>query len=494
MNIVLIGAGSAQFGVGTLNDIYQSKVLAGSTITLLDINQHALEVVFQAAEAYRKEHNLAYTLKATTNRKEALQGADAIIISIEVGDRFALWDQDWKIPMQYGIRQVYGENGGAGGTFHALRIIPPILEICKDVATICPDAHIFNYSNPMTAICTTVKRVYPNLKFVGLCHEIASLERYLPAILDTPFENLELEAAGLNHFSMLLTAQYKGADSTDSANSTSSAGSDSAGSTNSTSSAGSGKAGSIQPGTDAYPDILAKAPPFFEKEPGFTDMLLYNKQHQYDHVEGSIARFGEVVKESKIPWADRTLFKELLETYKLMPITTDSHMGEYISWAWDSSDHRGIEDFYQLYREGLSKLEPKFGEPIHERIVPILEGIAENAGFTEAAVNVLNREPGAPESTKAIADLPDWIAVEVPATVTAEGLTAKQVTIPKGFCALLRNYTGAYDLIAEAIIHKDKELVRQSLLANPVVHSSKGLDKLINQMIDLQSPWLDYLA
>ena len=52
---------------------------------------------------------------ATTDREEAFQGADYLIISIEVGDRFELWEQDWRIPQQYGVQQVYGENGGPGG-------------------------------------------------------------------------------------------------------------------------------------------------------------------------------------------------------------------------------------------------------------------------------------------------------------------------------------------------------------------------------------------
>ncbi len=453
--IVLIGAGSAQFGVGTLNDIYQSKVLAGFTITLLDINQEALDVVFGAGKQYIQEQKLNFTLTATTNRKEALQGADFVISSIEVGDRFELWDLDWKIPMQYGIKQVYGENGGAGGAFHALRIVPVILDICKDIAEICPNAYVFNYSNPMTAICTTVKRVYPELNFIGMCHEIASLERYLPTILDTPFEELELQAAGLNHFSMLLQAKYK------------------------------------KDGTNAYPDILKKAPAFFEKEPGFTDLALYMKEHNHQHIEGAFDRFSELITQSKYPWADRTLFKELLETYQLMPITSDSHMGEYLSWAWNSSDHRGIEDFYQVYRKSLSSINPTFGEPTHERVVPIIEGMLENQGFIEGAVNVLNKEPHASE--KAIEDLPDWISVEIPAKVTSQGLVGQVVNIPKGFCSLLRNYVGVYDLIAEAIIHKDKQLVIQSLLANPVVHSSRGLHAMVDHMIDLQSPWLDYL-
>lgn len=115
--IVLIGAGSAQFGYGTIGDILQSKVLEGSHIVLHDINPNTLAVVEKTGRAFIEEHKLPFTISATTNRVEALQGADFIIISIEVGDRFVLWEQDWRIPQQYGVRQVYGENGGPGGLF-----------------------------------------------------------------------------------------------------------------------------------------------------------------------------------------------------------------------------------------------------------------------------------------------------------------------------------------------------------------------------------------
>ncbi|NLX35977.1 MAG: alpha-glucosidase, partial [Chloroflexi bacterium] len=207
--IVLIGAGSAQFGLGTLTDLFQSEPLRGSTIVLLDINPTALERVRQLAQQYLDQHKLPYTLLATTSRDEALPGATFCVSSIEVGSRFELWEQDWNIPLQYGIRQVYGENGGPGGLFHSLRIIPPILAICGDVLRHCPEAYVFNFSNPMSRICTTVGRKYPDLRLIGLCHEVASLERHLPAMLGVPFEELELDPAGLNHFTFLLAARYR---------------------------------------------------------------------------------------------------------------------------------------------------------------------------------------------------------------------------------------------------------------------------------------------
>ncbi len=130
LRIVLIGAGSAQFGYSTMGDIFQSEVLRDrkAHIALHDINPDSMAIVAEKGKAFIAEHNLPFTISATTSRREALQKADFCIISIEVGNRFELWEQDWQVPLQYGIRQVYGENGGPGGFFHSLRVIPPILE------------------------------------------------------------------------------------------------------------------------------------------------------------------------------------------------------------------------------------------------------------------------------------------------------------------------------------------------------------------------------
>lgn len=454
MKLVLIGAGSAQFGYGMLEDIFRSSVLSGAEIALLDINQEAVEKVHKRAEAFVQEHKLPFRLTSGTDRKAALQGADYVIISIEVGDRFELWDLDWKIPQQYGIRQIYGENGGAGGVFHALRIVPPILEICDDVMKICPDAWVFNYSNPMTAITTTVKRKYPDLNFIGMCHEIASLKRYLPSIMDTKLDNIQFRAAGLNHFSVMLEVSFR--DS----------------------------------GKDAYPLVLEKAPELFSKEPGYSDILAYSKKTGENvHTEGSTERFLSDVKESSRPWSDRTLFKEILEHFQLLPITSDSHIGEYTPWAYDAADHRGILDFYAFYRYSLAQEHPdlKLGDGgFSERAVPIIEARINDSGMEEAAVNILN--------DGFIPDLPKRIAVEVPAKVGAKGLEGIAFPdYPKSFGALLRNYSGTYDLLADAILQERRDLVVQALLVNPVINTIRKVPELVDLMIDHQSTWLGYL-
>ena len=454
--IVLIGAGSAQFGYGTIGDILQSKTLEGSHIVLHDINPNTLKAVEQSGLAFIAEHKLAFTLSATTQRKEALQGADFVINSIEVGNRFDLWEQDWRIPQQFGIRQVYGENGGPGGLFHALRIIPPILDICADVLAICPGAWVFNYSNPMSRICTTVYRAFPALKFVGLCHEIGSLSMFLPLILGVPYEALDIRAGGLNHFSCVLSAKYK--DS----------------------------------GQDAYPDIREKAPKFFGNMPSL------NKMHKYFKETGQWPEkpedFAHVETEA---WPERHVFQVILQKFGLLPITSDSHFGEYIPWAYDVTDHKGILDFYQFYKEFLSQERPSIQLRLSERVVPIIEGIVTNSGYEEAAVNIPNGLQGKPPTAggkRIIDNLPDWMVVEAPATVNADGVYGIPLgDLPQGFAGLLTNQIGVHALTADAVIHKSKTLALQALLVDPIVGQYDGLEAMLDTMIEYQRPWLGYL-
>jgi len=450
MKIVLVGAGSSQFGCGTLGDIFNSKLLFGSEITLLDINEQALESVSHTAKAFVQQHALAFKVNATTNRKAAFKNADFIISSIEVGNRFQLWEEDWKIPLQYGFHQVYGENGGPGGIFHSLRITRVILEIVKDAMEVCPDAWIFNYSNPMTAICTTVKRAYPQAKFVGMCHEIGWLGRWLPRMLDMKFEDLRFKAAGLNHFSCMLELKDR------------------------------------RSGKDLYPEVLEKAEAFFQREPGYSDLLDdYRRTGNLDAAEKFDKGLSD--KKSRFEWADRRLVQFMLTNYQLLPITTDSHFGEYLGWAGDIVDHRGILDFYDVYKIMLTQqTRNEIKLETSERVVPVIDGIIGDLGYEESAVNVLNNG--------LIEDLPPWIAVEVPAIINKSGVNGiKMSALPKGYLALLRSYTSVYDLTAEAVIHGKKAYVIQAMLANPVVHQASQVEDMVDRMIDQQKKWLGYL-
>jgi len=426
--IVLIGAGSAQFGLETMADIFLSKVLKGSTVVLHDINEESLKRMEKIGRAAIQDMHYEFKLEATKNRQEALEEADFIISSIEVGDRFALWEQDFEIPRKYGNRQTFGENGGPGGLFHSLRIIPPVLDICADVHDICPNAFFINFSNPMSRICLAIKRKFPSLKAIGLCHEIAFLERFLPRILGMPFKNLDnIKAGGLNHFGVLLEINYKDSQQ------------------------------------DAYPDIMAKALNYFEA----------NK-----------------IQEVK-------LIKYIITHYQILPYTSDSHFGEYIHWGLEQIDEKAVREFYSTYK-AKCKSEPKRLQQFFdgrlspklwlkssgERAIPIIEGIISDSGQYELSVNI-------PNTDGIIEGLPHDLVIECPATVDKNGYHGvKLKNAPKGIVGLWRNQASVQDLVVEAAITHSKEIALQALLVDPVVDSSTSAERMLEEILKVQSDYI----
>ena len=431
--IVLIGAGSANFGLGTIGDIFKSKVLEGSTIILHDINAKALEKTKNIANKFKDKLKVSYNIEATTDRKQALKGATYCIISIEIGNRFDLWDQDWKIPLQYGFKQIYGENGGPGGLFHSLRIAPVILNICEDIIKICPNAFVFNYSNPMQRICHAVTTKYPELKFVGLCHEIASMERQLPYIMETNFSNIEIKAGGLNHLSILLEAKYKDSQK------------------------------------DGYPKIKKKFKSYYSK---LTSEYYPSK-----------------------PGGERGVFFELYKLFGYLPITTDSHLGEYIQWAYSVADHEAIMKFYENYKKRCLTFyddESHYSEffqlhnKINERIIPIIEAIIQDANIEESAVNIPNKN--------FINCLPDNIVVEVPGLISKSGVAGVKLNnYPANFGNLLNTQVSTIQLTTEAVINQSKDSAYLALLSDPIVDNVENASKLLETMLVFQKEYLGYL-
>ena len=431
--IVLIGAGSTQFGLGTVGDIFKSKILEGSTITLHDINPEALKNTKNIADKYKNELKINCSIEATTNLQDALKNANFCIISIEVGDRFKLWEEDWKIPVEHGSKQIFGENGGPGGLFHTLRIAPEIVKICDEIAKICPNAFVFNYSNPMQRICHAVTTKHPDLKFIGLCHEIASMERQLPTLMETDYSNIEIKAGGLNHLSILIEAKYKDTQK------------------------------------DGYPIIHKK----FEN---------YYSQLTSEYYPSK-------------PGGERGVFFELYKIYGYLPITTDSHLGEYIQWAYSVADHEAIIEFYDNYKKRCLTFYDdeshyaeyfKFDNKMNERIIPILEAIIEDSNIEESAVNLPNNN--------FIDSLPNGIVVEIPGILNKSGVTGiKLKNYPKEFSSLLNNQVSTIELTTEAVLKKSKHSAYLAMLSDPVVDNPKNAENLLTTMLDFQKDHLGYL-
>ncbi len=176
----------------------------------------------------------------------------------------------------------------------------------------------------------------------------------------------------------------------------------------------------------------------------------------------------------------------ILDKFGLMPITSDSHFGEYIQWAYDVTDHKGIPDFYRFYKIFLSQVQPKIELQLRERIVPIIEGILTDSGYIEEAVNIPNKG--------IMNNLPDWIVVEAPARIDKDGVHGLPLgDLPRGFAGLLMNQVAVHDLTAEAIIHKSKAFALQALLVDPIVNRYRGIEELLDTVIRYQEQWLGYL-
>jgi alpha-galactosidase len=208
--IVLIGAGSMVFGEGLMKDVVLSPHLAGSTVALVDLNETKLELMARVAQRMIDQQESDIRLETTTERRDVLADADYVITTISVGGQTA-WEKDLNIPLEYGIVQSVGDSVGPGGISRAFRHIPVVLEIAHDMMDLCPDAVLFNYSNPMSAICRAVERE-SSIQVVGLCHGVTNTRSYLSEYIDVPAEQLEVRAAGINHLVWMVQLLHNGRD------------------------------------------------------------------------------------------------------------------------------------------------------------------------------------------------------------------------------------------------------------------------------------------
>jgi alpha-galactosidase len=430
--IVVIGAGSLNFGLGTCGSIFNSEILESAHVTLHDINKENLELAGEACQAKIDQDNLNFVLDTTTNREEALNGADFVINSIEVGPRFYWWELDKKIPWKYGSTQVFGENGGPGGMFHSLRVVPPILDICEDINKICPDATLINYSNPMSRILLAIKRKFPNLKTIGLCHEITLAPYLLPKILKIPFDETELWCGGLNHMGAIIKARHK------------------------------------ESNEDLIPKILERGVKFFKR---WRWSIASRMIHPID------------------------LTRYILENYGFLPYTNDSHYGEYIGWASDYVNKRGIKNFYAIYRLYLRykgfqirynirrKKGHKLVKPDNERAIPIIEGILSDSNHQELSVNLPN--------DNIIANLPQDSIVECPAIVNKSGVQGIQLgEYPEPLVNLLREEVNIQDLVVKSILNNSRNYAVQALQVDPNFPRKDLIDAFLDEMLELQKDWV----
>lgn len=200
VKVVLIGAGSGSFGQRIVADFVASEELKSTelTLTLVDVNEGALDRTRRTAERLKEYHGSSAKLEATTNRQEALPGADYVITAV-ARKRSELWEKDFYVPHVYGFKHVTAECGGPGAAFHTLRSFHLIIPICKDMEELCPDALLLNFTNPANRVCMAVSKL-TRIRSVGLCHGYADTMGTVAGILEREREDIDMNIGGLNHF------------------------------------------------------------------------------------------------------------------------------------------------------------------------------------------------------------------------------------------------------------------------------------------------------
>ncbi len=432
--VVIIGAGSAIFGLNTLSALMRSERLRGSHLALVDINAEALEDMGRLAARLNREWDAQMTVTTHTHHAEALDGAAFVVLSIEVSPREALWRSDYEIPLKYGVRQPYAENGGPGGFAHAARNIGPVMQIVRDMEQVCPEAWLINFTNPMTRICDAIHR-YSSIRVVGLCHQInvgyamvglaladdlgfhvpdgftdthASLRTMAPrhVVARQALARLDIKAAGLNHFTWMLDLRDR------------------------------------QTGADLYPlfaERWAALDPAFEP-----------------------------------------LTRRMYEIFGLFPIPGDEHLCEYLPWVsdprtrpWEKFDLTLYEwEAWEAHRDAgrlnVARMADGLADVAHlrqadsEGALEVIENIAGATPHYHLAVNLPN--------SGQVPNLPAGAIVETPGLVSGAGVQAVNVgPLPAPIAELCRRETTVAQLGVDAAVHGDRQAALQCLLLDPVV-------------------------
>lgn len=446
--ITIIGAGSASFGENTLAALMRSQKLKGSTLRLVDRNPQSLDIVYRLANRLNKEWNSRLSITAHTHHKDALQDADFVVSAIEVGPREELWKSDFTIPLKYGVRQPYAENGGPGGFAHAARNVRPVLEIARDMEQACPDAWFINFTNPMVRICDLVNR-HSKIKAVGLCHQIyigycfvgmvlgERLGIEIPEgitgmhadIMNHPLREqvvhqtlplVDIRAAGTNHFSWILSIRDK------------------------------------RTGDDLYPLFRERFKSF---DPTF-----------------------------------EPLTREVYNAFGLFPVPGDTHLCEYLPWVsdpvtkpWEKFNIRlydwdmmaNLRDFSldrlnemangELTVEGLL-------ESDSEGALEMIENIAHAGGHYHLAANLPN--------VGQINNLPLGAIVETPVYVDGTGVHPVYVgSLPEPVAELCRRELTVARLCVDAAVEGSYEKALQCLLLDPVISDMNTAKNILDDYL-----------
>ncbi|MFW6212113.1 MAG: alpha-galactosidase [Spirochaetota bacterium] len=210
--VVIIGAGSLVFSSRLTADILTYNAFANAHFALVDVDNERLSYAKQIVERIFSEGGYTEaTVSAHSDRTEALEDADYVIISILVGGYEAI-EAEIDIPMKYGVDQCIGDTLTPGGIMRCIRTLPAMQEMAHDIMKICPKAYVLNYTNPMSMLIWGMQEAEPELRLVGLCHSVQGGAGEWSGRLGVPLEEVNYVCAGINHQAFYLSFEHNGKD------------------------------------------------------------------------------------------------------------------------------------------------------------------------------------------------------------------------------------------------------------------------------------------
>ncbi len=430
--VCMIGAGSTVFMKNLVGDILLNGIFADCEIALQDIDEARLKTSAVVAGKIADALSVSPTIVATTDRREALAGADFVIVMIQVAGYKPGTVTDFEIPKKYGLRQTIADTLGVGGIMRGLRTVPVLLDIARDMREVCPNALMLQYVNPMAINCWALNELAPDIRHVGLCHSVQGTAFELSKDLGVDYKSLRYQCAGINHMAFYTKFERELPDGTR---------------------------------EDLYPklkEIAARG-----EEPGWNKVRYEILRRTGHFVTESSEHFAEYV-----PWFIKRDRPDLIEKFNI-PLDEYIRRCEEQIAAWEAQERELVS---------ANRLEVKFSGEYGAKIMRAV------ATGKPAVIN------GNVANNGLIDNLPAGTCVEVPCLVDANGITPTRVgKLPPHLAAMMQTNINVQALTVEAIRTGKREHIYHAAMMDPHTAAELSLDEiwsLVDDLIEAHDGWL----